>query len=137
MSGRKLLLRHKKFKYSRKGSLAQASGLYKKFDPMGGAPMAAGIVIRKKNVDVKQPHSGLRKCAVVQLIKNGRTLTAHMPGNGALKFIDEHDTVLVQRIGAPYKGAKGDMPGVKFKIIAVSSVSLPELIKGKKEKVKK
>ena len=98
--------------------------------------MASGIVIRKKNVEVKQPHSGLRKCAVVQLIKNGRTVTAFMPGVGALKHIDEHDNVIIQRVGGPQKRSAGDMPGVKFKVIKVNNISLPEIIKGKKEKKK-
>lgn len=137
MAARKLLKRRKQFKFAKKGSRLRASGLWKKYDPLEGAPMARGIVIKKKNVEVKQPHSGLRKCAVVQLIKNGRTVTAFMPGDGALKHVDEHDNVLIQRIGGPMRGSKGDMPGVKFKIVSVQNISLKELVKGRKEKVKK
>ena len=57
-----------------------------------------------------------------------------MPGDGALKYVDEHDNVVVQRIGGPMGKSAGDIPGVKFKIVKVQNVSLPELIKGKKEK---
>ncbi|PIN99815.1 30S ribosomal protein S12 [archaeon CG10_big_fil_rev_8_21_14_0_10_43_11] len=136
MAGRTLLKRRKDYKNSAKGSLHKSQGTWRKYDPLGGAPMASGIVIRKKNVEVKQPHSGLRKCAVVQLIKNGRTVTAFMPGVGALKHIDEHDNVIIQRVGGPQKRSAGDMPGVKFKVIKVNNISLPEIIKGKKEKKK-
>ncbi len=137
MSGKRLKKRRERFQYHKKGSLLKGKGTWVKFDPFAGSPMASGIVIKKKNVEIKQPHSGLRKCAVVQLIKNGKTVTAFMPGEGALKFVDEHDNVLVARLGAPQKKAKGDMPGVKFQVLKVNNISLRELVRGKKEKVTK
>ncbi len=133
-AGKKLLERRKKFKYARKGSREQAFGIWKKFDPMGGAPAARGIVIKKRAIEKKQPHSGLIKCVTVQLVKNGKTVTAFVPGDGAIKHIDEHNEVIIERIGGPYKGAKGDIPGVKFKVIKVGGVALTEILKGKKEK---
>ena len=40
----------------------------------------------------------LRKCVKLQLIKNGRQITAFAPGDGAINYIDEHDEVLVEGI---------------------------------------
>ena len=62
-----------------------------KSDPLGGAPMGRGIVLEKVGVESKQPNSAIRKCVRVQLIKNGRQVTAFLPGDGALNYIDEHD----------------------------------------------
>ena len=71
MSAKKLLRRRKQFLFKRKGSRLKRSGGWKKYDPLEGSPMASGIVLKKKSVECKQPHSGLRKCAVVQLIRTG------------------------------------------------------------------
>ena len=136
-AGKHLEERRDKFKYSRKGSREQAYSLWKKFDPMHGAPAAKGIVLKKKIVEKKQPHSGLIKCVSVQLIKNGKVVTAFVPGDGAIKYIDEHNEVVIERIGAPQRGAKGDIPGVKFKVIKVAGKALSELLKNKKEEAKK
>ena len=107
---------------------------YKKYDPFEGAPLAKGIVLQKVEIEIKQPHSGLRKCVKVQLTKNGKVVTAYGSPNGGIKFIDEHNEVLLERMGAPQRRAFGDMPGVKFRVIKVNGVSLKELAKGKKEK---
>lgn len=130
-AGEKLLQRRRKFKYARKGSKEQAYGIWKKFDPLEGAPAARGIVLQKKPVERKSPNSGLIKCVVVQLVKNGKTVTAFVPGSGAIKHVDEHNEVVIERIGAPQRGAKGDIPGVKFKVIKVNGIALSELMKGK------
>ncbi|MDD4354091.1 MAG: 30S ribosomal protein S12 [Candidatus Nanoarchaeia archaeon] len=136
-AGKKLEERREQFKYARRGSKEQAYGLWKKVDPMHGAPAAKGIVIKKKTVEKKQPHSGLIKCVSVQLVKNGKIVTAFVPGDGAIKYIDEHNEVVIERIGAPQRGAKGDIPGVKFKVIKVAGKSLNQLLKNKKEETKK
>ncbi len=133
-AGKKLLERRKKFKYAKKGSREQATGEWKKFDIMEGAPQARGIVLQKKPITKKQPHSGIIKCVVVQLVKNGKSVTAFVPGDGAIKYIDEHNEVLIERIGGPQRGSKGDIPGVKFKVIKVNGVSLNEIVRGRKEK---
>ena len=52
-------------------------------------------------VEAKQPNSAIRKCVRVQLIKNGKQLTAFAPGDGAIGFIDEHDEVMIEGIGGP------------------------------------
>ncbi len=50
--------------------------LIKKLDPLGGAPQGRGIVLEKVGIAAKQPNSAVRKCVRVQLIKNGKTVTA-------------------------------------------------------------
>jgi ribosomal protein uS12 len=73
-------------------------------------------------------------CARVQIVKNGKQVTAFLPGDGALNFIDEHDEVMVEGIGGSMKRAMGDIPGVRWKIFKVNGVSLNELVYGRKEK---
>ncbi|HKZ48488.1 MAG TPA: 30S ribosomal protein S12 [Thermoplasmata archaeon] len=103
-------------------------------DPLEGASQGRGIVLEKVAIEAKQPNSALRKCVKVQLIKNGRQITAFAPGDGAINFIDEHDEVLVEGIGGRMGRSYGDIPGVRFKVIQVNSVSLDELVRGRKEK---
>ena len=109
-------------------------GIDKKADPLGGAPQARGIVLEKVGIAAKQPNSAVRKCVRVQLIKNGKAITAFLPRDGAMNFIDEHDEVHVEGMGATQGGAMGDLPGVRFKIFKVNGTSLHELVIGKKEK---
>ncbi len=108
-----------------------------KYDLLEGAPQAKGIVIEKRGVTARQPNSGIRKCVRVQLIKNGKQLTALAPRDGAIQYIDEHDEVTVEGIGGRQKGAMGDLWGVKYRVIKVNNQSLEMLRKGKKEKVKR
>lgn len=56
-----------------------------------------------------------------------------VPNDGCLNFIDENDEVLLAGFGRKGR-AKGDIPGVRFKIVKVSGVSLLSLWKEKKEK---
>jgi small subunit ribosomal protein S12 len=108
--------------------------LKEKSDPLGGVPQARGIVIEKVGIEAKQPNSAIRKCVKIQLIKNGRQITAFAPGNHAIGFIDEHDEVVVEGIGGRMGRSYGDIPGVRFKVIKVNDVSLHQLVKGKVEK---
>jgi small subunit ribosomal protein S12 len=108
--------------------------LKEKSDPLGGVPQARGIVIEKVGIEAKQPNSAIRKCVKIQLIKNGRQITAFAPGNHAIGFIDEHDEVVVEGIGGTRGGAMGDIPGVRWKVITVNGVSLKELVYGRKQK---
>jgi small subunit ribosomal protein S12 len=105
-------------------------------DPLEGAPRARGIVLKKKGIEQKQPHSGIIKCVRLQLTKNGIPVTAFVPGTNAIKFIDEHDEVTIEGVGGSQGGAIGSQHGVKYKVIEVNGVSLTELLKGKKEKPK-
>eukprot|EP01147_Barroeca_monosierra_P001900 gene1900-4994_t len=104
-----------------------------KANPFQGASHAKGIVVEKIGVEAKQPNSAIRKCVRVQLIKNGKKITAFVPRDGCLNFIDENDEVLVSGFGR--KGhAVGDIPGVRFKVCKVSNVALLALYKHKKDK---
>jgi small subunit ribosomal protein S12 len=105
-----------------------------KSDPLGGVPQAKGIVIEKVGIEAKQPNSAIRKCVKIQLIKNGRQITAFAPGNNAIGFIDEHDEVVVEGIGGRMGRSYGDIPGVRFKVIKVNDVALNMLVKKKIEK---
>ncbi|KXB00207.1 30S ribosomal protein S12 [candidate division MSBL1 archaeon SCGC-AAA261G05] len=109
-------------------------GLDKKTDPLEGAPQGKAIVLAKVGVEAKQPNSAIRKCVRAQIVKNGRQVTSFVPGVNAISFIDEHDEVLIEKIGGAEGGAYGDIPGVRFKVVKVNGVSLKELVRGRKEK---
>lgn len=97
------------------------------------ASMAKGIVVEKIGIEAKQPNSAIRKGVRVQLIKNGKKVAAFVPRDGCLNFIDENDEVLIAGFGRSGH-ALGDIPGVRFKVVKVSGVSLMALWKEKKEK---
>ncbi|MEM2133335.1 MAG: 30S ribosomal protein S12 [Candidatus Jordarchaeaceae archaeon] len=105
-----------------------------KADPLEGAPQARAIVLEKVGIEAKQPNSAIRKAVRVQLIKNGKQVTAFLPGDGALNFVDEHDEVIVAGIGGARGRAFGDLPGVRWKVVKVNGVSLEALLSGKREK---
>ena len=79
----------------------------------------------------------MRKCVKVQLVKNGRQITAFCPGDGSSKLIDEHDEVVIESIGGRMGRSKGDIPGVRWKVIKVNDQSLDALLRGKIEKARK
>lgn len=108
--------------------------LARKADPLEGAPMAKGIVLEKVGIESKQPNSAIRKCVRLQLIKNGKQVTAFLPGDGALNYIDEHDEVLVEGIGGAKGRSIGDLPGVRWKVVKVNNTALDMLIYKRKEK---
>lgn len=108
--------------------------LRERADPLEGSAQGKGIVLEKVGLEAKQPNSAIRKCVKIQLIKNGRQITAFAPGNGAINFIDEHDEVLVEGIGGRRGRSYGDIPGVRYKVIQVNNVSLNEMVRGRKEK---
>ncbi len=124
----------KKIRWNDKYYKRRTLRLKEKSDPLEGSPQARGIVIEKVGIEAKQPNSAIRKCVKVQLIKNGRVVTAFAPGNGAINFIDEHDEVVIEGIGGRLGRSKGDIPGVRYKIIKVNGISLQELVRGRKEK---
>jgi len=105
-----------------------------KTDLLEGAPMGRGIVLQKVGVESKQPNSAIRKCVRVQLIKNGRLVTAFLPGDGALNYVDEHDEVMLEGIGGPRARSMGDIPGVRYKVAKVNNVPLKLLVIGKLKK---
>ncbi len=131
-AGRNVKRRRKTRKYAKK-SLAMKRNK-SEYDSLEGAPMGTGIVLEKRAIEQKQPHSGLIKCVRVQLRKNGKVVTAHVPRDKAINFIDEHDEVTVVGLGGSQKGQMGSISGVRYKVVAVNGVALEELRKGKKQK---
>jgi small subunit ribosomal protein S12 len=133
-SAMKLLGKRRKFRWKDRHYKVKTLDLYAKSDPLKGANQAKGIVLQKVQKEAKQPNSAMRKCCKVQLTKNGKQVTAFIPGNLAQKFIDEHDEVMIERIGGKQGRAKGDIPGVRFQVIKVNDQPLSRLVKGKIEK---
>ncbi|MBS7633183.1 30S ribosomal protein S12 [Candidatus Bathyarchaeota archaeon] len=133
-AARKLVQKRKKLRWSSMYYKRKMLRLDVKADPLEGSPMARGIVLEKVGVESKQPNSAIRKCVRTQLIKNGRVITAFLPGDGALNVVDEHDEVVVQGIGGSRGRSMGDIPGVRWEVITVNGVSLNELVYGRKQK---
>src|SRR3989344_3547573 len=135
MGARKMIKRRKKDRWSDHKYRVRIKNLRQKSDPLGGRSwQAKGIVINKFQKEAKQPNSAMIKCCKVQLIKNGIQVGAFIPGNLAQKFIDEHDEVIIERIDGKQASSKGDIPGIRFKVIKVNDQPLHLLVKGKIEK---
>ena len=133
-SALKQIKNRKKFRWKDRKYKVRVLGLYAKSDPLGGANQGKGIVLQKIQKEAKQPNSAMRKCVRVQLKKNGKQVTAFIPGNLGQKFIDEHDEVMIERIGGKQGRSMGDIPGVRFKVLKVNDQPLHLLVKGKIEK---
>lgn len=136
-AGRELARKRKGQRWLKKTWKRRKLKLKDKFDPLEGACMAKGIVIEKKVLEQKQPHSGLIKCVKIQLIKNGKMVTAFAPRDGAINYIDEHDEVTVDGLGGSQRGQMGSIPGVRYKVIKVNGVDLQMLRTKRKEKPKR
>ncbi len=133
-AARQLKKSHAKFRWSDRYYKRRVLNLKLRSDPLEGSAQARGIVLEKVGIEAKQPNSAIRKCVKVQLIKNGRKITAFAVGVNAISFIDEHDEVLVEGIGGRMGRSYGDIPGVRYKVIQVNKVSLNEMVRGRKEK---
>lgn len=133
-AARKLREKRLKFRWSQRKFKIKMLGLKKKYDPLEGAPMARGLVLEKVGIESRQPNSAVRKCVRVQLVKNGKVVTAFVPWDGGVNYIDEHDEVVIEGIGGPRGKSLGDIPGVRYKVIMVNGVSLKALYLGKKQK---
>jgi small subunit ribosomal protein S12 len=136
-AGKKLVSRRHKSRWKDRWYVRRIGNLRAKADPLSGASQAKGLVLEKVQLEAKQPNSAMRKCVRIQLIKNGKQLTAFCPGDGATKLIDEHDEVLVECIGGAMGKSKGDIPGVRWQVIKVNDQSLNALLRGKIEKARK
>ncbi|MCE4599883.1 MAG: 30S ribosomal protein S12 [Desulfurococcales archaeon] len=123
-----------KFKWSQREFKIKMLGLKRKHDPLEGAPMARGIVLEKVGVEARQPNSALRKCVRVQLVKNKKVVTAFVPRDGGILYIDEHDEVIIEGIGGPRGRSMGDIPGVRYRVVLVNGVSLKAIWEGRKQK---
>ncbi len=133
----KLRKRRVKGRWMDKKYASRKLGLNIKSDPLGGSSQAKGIVLEKVQLEAKQPNSAMRKCCRVQLIKNGKQITVFAPRDGATKLIDEHDEVVVERIGGAKGKSKGDLSGIRWQVIKVNDQSLDALMKGIIEKARK
>ena len=136
-AGKKLKLRRHKSRWKDKWFVRRVRRLKARSDPLEGSSQADGIVLEKVQLEAKQPNSAMRKCVRIQLIKNGRQVTAFCPGDGATKLIDEHDKVMVECIGGAMGKSKGDIPGVRWQVIKVNDQSLNALLRGLIEKARK
>jgi len=132
-AARRLRKRRQKYKWKDVKYMRRKLQLFKK-DPLEGAPRARGIVIDKRQVEQKQPHSGIIKAVRVQLIKNNVQVTAFVPGTGAIDHINEHDEVVIEGVGGSQGGPVGSQWGIKYKVVAVNGVALSEILAGKKQK---
>jgi small subunit ribosomal protein S23e len=94
--------------------------------------MALGIVEQKVAIESKQPNSAVRKAVRVRLKKNNKKVTAFVPWDGSINQITENDEVLLAGFGKKGK-SKGDIPGIRFKVIAIRGISLLALYTGKKD----
>ena len=131
-AGRKLRVKRRLNRWADKGyKKAHQNARWKK--PFAGSSHAAGIVVEKVGVEAKQPNSAVRKCVRVQLKKNNKKITAYVPKDGGMSFVDDNDEVLVAGFGRSGH-AVGDLPGVRFKISKVASTSLLALWLHKKDK---
>ncbi len=133
-AGRKLKKKRQALRWGDYDYIQKRLGLKYKADPLGGSAMAAGIVLEKVGREERKPNSGIRKCVRVQLKKNGKTITAFLPGDGTLNFVQEHDEVIVGGIGGKRGRARGDIAGVRWQVIKINGVSVLALLSGKKEK---
>jgi len=133
-AARKAIAKRKKFRWSQSKFVRRTLKLKQKVDPLEGAPQAKGIVLEKVEIEARQPNSAMRKCVKVQLIKNGKKVTAFAPRNRAITFIDEHDEVHIEGINGRMGGSYGDLPGVRFRVFKVNNVSLNELVHHRREK---
>ncbi len=134
LNARKIMKNRRKFRWSDHGFKVREKGLKIKSDPLGKSSQAKGIVINKFQKEAAQPNSAMRKCCKVQLIKNGIQVGAFIPGNLAQKFIDEHDEVIIERIGGKQGRSKGDIRGIRFQVIKVNDQPLRRLVLGQIEK---
>ena len=132
-TARKLISIRRKGRWADKGWKKSHTDNAAKANPFGGSSHAKGIVLEKIGVEAKQPNSAIRKCVRVQLIKNGKKIIAFVPNDGCLNYVEENDEVLVAGCGRSGHSV-GDKPGVRFKIVKVSSVGLFALYRQKKEK---
>jgi small subunit ribosomal protein S12 len=133
-SATKKIKNRKKFKWKDRSYKIRTLDLFKKSDPLEGSSQGKGIVLSKFQKEAAQPNSAMRKCCRVQLKKNGKVVGAFIPGNLAQKFIDEHDEVMIERIGGKQGRAKGDIRGIRFQVIQVNDQPLSRLVSGKIEK---
>jgi len=83
LTARKLRTGRRDQKWSDVNYKKRTLGTSFRSSPFGGSSHAKGIVLEKVGVEAKQPNSAIRKCVRVQLIKNGKKVTAFGTCTGA------------------------------------------------------
>jgi len=136
-AGKRLKKKRKNYKTSKRKIYSRVFNLKKKSDPLKGSSQAKAIVLEKVQLEAKQPNSAMRKCVRVQLVKNGKQVSAFLPGDGASKLVDEHDEVVIECIGGKMGRAKGDLPGIRWQVLKVNDQAVSSLLSGKLEKARK
>jgi len=136
-AARKLVRQRKHQRLLKKWLKRRKLKLKQRYDPMGTVPRAKGLVIKKFELQQKQPHSGLIKCVSVQLIKNGKVVGAFAPGDGTINFIDEHDEVTIEGLGGSQRGQMGCIPGIRYKVVEINGINAEQIRSGKQEKPKR
>ena len=134
LNAKKLKSDRQKFRWKQKTYKMRKLKLKEKSDPLGSSAQAKGIVISKFQKEAAQPNSAMRKCCKVQLVKNGQQVGVFIPGNLAQKFVDEHDEVVIERIGGKQGRSKGDIRGIRYQLIKVNDQPLHRLVRGQIEK---
>jgi len=136
-AARRLVRQRKHQRLLKKALKRRKLKLKQRYDPMGTVPRAKGLVLKKFELQQKQPHSGLIKCVSVQLIKNGKVVGAFAPGDGTINFIDEHDEVTIEGLGGSQRGQMGCIPGIRYKVIEINGINAQQIRSGKQEKPKR
>jgi len=54
------------------------------------------LILAYSGIEAKQPNSAIRKCARVQLIKNGKKIAAFVPNDGCLNYIEENVSIALR-----------------------------------------
>nr|CAG4641414.1 EOG090X0NTZ [Eulimnadia texana] len=76
--------------------------------PLDGAPLKKGVILKTLIKKPKKPNSANRKCVLVRL-NTGKEMVAYVPKEG--HNLQEHNIVLVR------VGRVQDLPGVKLKCV--------------------
>lgn len=94
-----------------------------KYDNCEEVSILLKVCVLYSGIEAKQPNSAIRKCVRVQLIKNGKKISAFVPRDGCLNYIEENDEVLVAGFGR--KGhAVGDIPGKNWLAVLYNSLQM-------------
>ncbi len=136
-AARKLLRQRRHQRMLKKPYKRKVFKLKQRYDAYGTVPRAKALVLQKFILEQKKPNSGHIKCVKVQLIKNNKVVSAFVPGDGSINFIDEHDEVTIEGLGGSQRGQLGAIPGLKYKVKEVNGVNLWLVRSGKKEKPKR
>ena len=104
----------RKLKQNRKKNKLKKSRLKRKKSVKRGQSHTRGQIIEKLAIKPNSMlNNGYRKCVKVQLYGTGEVVTAFVPYDGGINFMDYHDEVLLEIHSKPI----GDLCGVKYKVV--------------------